>query len=426
MTDPVVITLAAVGGGRDELLARLQRNTIWTARPANARIPDVAADILVSIASTIANPLIADMIRPVIQDVLDMYLMVNGDRPLDDQAGDWDEGLDDQLQEAFEPYTKYLSQSWLGQYTIDCQLYKAGEVDEMSTRFAREVWNGLTFGRSERQICAGLGIVTEDLDAVCELPAGTTQPEPEKVETSPMAINAVLNLIILSSPSPDTLAEDLDMASDTDDGLALGAAQRLGISMDDVNIMRECRARDGKVVDNWQKAITDGTLIDEGTVYVDLDGRRPDEPTPEPAAPPPAQPANTSAAPPPPPPAAPAAAPPAAPQADNASAAPPPPPPAAPKVETTTEAPKGRGGKRQKQSETPPENYIPQDILAKVKDAGGLRDEDMARVLGVSRPSFNNMVNGKAWCDPSDDRRLALKTLVYEKLTALTEAYNSL
>ena len=82
-----------------------------------------------------------------------------------------------------------------------------------------------------------------------------------------MAVAGVLNRIMLSFPDPKDLADNLDQVSDDDDGLALGAAQRLGITLDDAKVLRVARMKTANAMAWWQSAIELGETLDETQRY---------------------------------------------------------------------------------------------------------------------------------------------------------------
>lgn len=428
-----MLTLALVTGGKENILPRLALNPAW--QHSSFKTQSVAADILVAEAKAVALQEADTLLRTdLTADVRD-YITRNGERPnTQDEGNEWDSGLDDVISARLEPYEKYLSANWLGINTVDTRAHRAPELDRLIKSFANEIWSQLTYNRSANQILSGVGIVSTDLDAIAHTASQPFAPFlqlPPATEHDPMSINRVLNKIILSFPDEASLSDDLDMASDTDDGLAIGAANRLGIDMADVAVLRAAREASGAALDAWENAITAGELLDENKVYVDLSPvavdangepempaslvRNPDPATGLPTMPPP-PPAKAAGAPPPPPP----------PVAAGTAPPPPPPPPS-----VTTGAPppptkKGRGGKRSATPAEPPAGAIPAATLMAIKTAAGLKDDELAAMLGVARSSVNNMVNGKTPCVPSPDALARLKTMLYERISAMTAAYQTI
>ena len=238
----------------------------------------------------------------------------------------------------------------------------------------------------------------------------------------PEQVNAVLNRIMLSFPDPKTLKDELDLVSEDDDALAEAPAGRLGITLEDAVTLRQARNGNIKILDAWAKAIEAGELLDENTHYVDLAGaangsdgqsvtntsatRPPPPPPPRPA---PQSPAQKVSSPPPPP--------------------PPPPPQSAPAVNVGAAPPtkSGRGKKTRSAAGTPPPDHISKEVLQSIKDHAGLKDELLAEIMGISRPTLANIMKGKVFYTPPDvSRRKALHDTVMKHSRALMEMANKI
>jgi hypothetical protein len=401
---------------------------------------DGAVDVLVQLAKQTLINEAKTFITPDIQNWYNAFVKANGERPnITGYVDGWDDAFDDELLELFEPFVDTLSGSWLNEVTTDARLWLPGEVERLANKFAQETWKQLTWQRSNKQILSGVGIVASDLAQFGEL---AKEPEtPPQPEFKPHMINAIINRIMLSMPDPATLADNLDMASDDDDGLAFGAAQRLGIDQSAIVVMRQAREAGAKIED-WCKAIEDGALLDESTVYQDLSGRSErmadqygpgvadalakQEPDLGPDLP-----ANLvrNALPPLPPP--PVGTLKGALQASvNLPPLPPlpgtvPPPPAV-AVGAAPPTNSGRGGKRTRTPEAPPAGHIAKEVLLSIKEHAGFKDEDFAGILGISRPTLANIMKGKGWYVPPDQsRRDALRTTLALHVQKLSEALNA-
>jgi len=358
------------------------------------------------------------LILPEIQVWYKEFVDRNGPQPAQDFPGadDWVEAHDDGLMELFEPFTATLSASWLAVASTDAKLWIEGEDEKLANSFAKEIWKQLTWDhhnpkggqRSDRQILAGVGIVADDLAQFGELAKET--PPPPQPEYNLAMVNVIINKIMLYNP--EDLLDNLDMATGDDEGLAVGACQRLGIGFNEGLILKAAR-RNGAKLEDWVKAVEVGDLLDEEVNYVDLAGANSENAsvtTPQPLPPPP-PPVGTIK------------------QALQSSVAqgvvpPPPPPPPAPTV-TVGAAPatnSGRGGRRPKTPEQAPAGSIPIDVLRSIKEHAGLKDEDFATMLGISRPTLANIMKGKGWCVPNEDRRKALHAMLELHSAKLSEA----
>jgi predicted nucleic acid-binding Zn ribbon protein len=74
----------------------------------------------------------------------------------------------------------------------------------------------------------------------------------------------------------------------------------------------------------------------------------------------------------------------------------------------------------------PPAGYIAIEVLRAIKDHAAITDEELAAIMGVSRPTLANILKGKGWYTPPDaSRRSALRDMLALHVAKLTEAYNA-
>jgi hypothetical protein len=408
----MALSLALITGGRTHILPKLANDPTW--QRTRLKSAEGAASILVQIAKSVAIEEARALIIPEIEVWYKELVAKNGPRPSGAQWSEWDEAHDDGLMALFEPFSKVLSASWLNFTSTDARIWQAGETERLANSFAQEIWKQLTWQRSDNQILAGIGIVADDLADFGQIEISEPEPEPK---ADPMAVNAVLNKIMLSFPDPKTLQDDLDLASDQDQTLALGAAQRLGINPTETAALRLARGGmngtgSNSVIQAWAKVIEAGEMLDTEKVFVDLE--------PAPAQHP------TNALPPPPPPPVGTIR-----EALTTSVAiTPPPPPPPPPVTTLGPGPAptntGKGGRRTKLSDTPPPGHIPVDVIRSIKEHAGLKDEIMAELFGLSRPTLANIMKGKGHFVPADDRREAIRSTVQKHISELSNALTKL
>lgn len=411
------LSLALLTGGRQHILPMLAEDSTW--QRTRLKSADGAVSILVALAKRVCIDEARAIMLPDIQHWYKEFVTKNGP-PQASVEDNWHDAHDDQLLELFEAFADILSSSWLYTQTTDAKLWIEGEDERLANKFGEEIWKQLTWTRSDRQILAGVGIVADDLAEFGEL--GAEPVPPPQPEYIPTMINAIINKIILNFPDRAQLAEDLDFVSDTDQALAVGAAQRLGITMDDARIMQQARSH-GATVDAWQKAIEAEQMLEETKVYVDIAGKGAWENEPDNG---PELPANLK-------------------RTDNAlpgSVPPPPvgslkeklsasvggsvPPPPSPPPATQTGAAPGKPG-RKKNSATPPDGYIDVSVLKSIKDHSGLTDEVLSEILGISRPTLGNVMKGKVFYVPPDQsRRDALYNTLGKHIDALQKAAASI
>ena len=267
-TQTPTLTIALVTGGSGPVLDALFADPVWQ-RLTNVGPVTVAA-MLVERAKQIAMTDLIGVIGPQIDGAYEDYLAVNGLRD-PNNYGDWDEGLDDAIANLFEPYSKYLSAQWMGIHLIDTRMHNEGEALRLANLFATEVWAQLTYQRTNNQILSGVGITEPDIMALVESKAGAmidVPPPPPPMEYNPMSVNAVLNKVIMYMPDMTDLRDNLEQASDSDDALSHGGAERLGLDWPDVLILRDAKSRSRAALDAWVNAIEAGQLLEVDKTYV--------------------------------------------------------------------------------------------------------------------------------------------------------------
>ena len=415
----MALSLPLLSGGRQHILGLLAEDPTW--QRTRLKSADGAVSTLVQLAKRVVQDEARALILPEIQVWYKDYVAANGERPQD--GGDWDEGHDDGVMALLEPYADVLSASWLHEQSTDARLWLPGEDERLAIKFGQEVWKQLTWNhgpipegtvrgsRTDRQILAGVGIVADDLAVFGTMaPEPVTPPQPE-FKTSMM--NAVINKIMLYNPAD--LADALDMASGDDAGLATGACQRLGITQAEGLVLRQARAL-GATVEDWVTVIEAGNMLDESEPVTENASATKDAFDAGPDLPD----ALRRLPPPPPPPIGTVKE-----QLQASVGTPPPPPPPPPPAVTTGAAPAtntGRGGKRTRTTEQPPAGTIPKELLLSIKEHAGIKDEDFANLLGISRPTLANIMKGKGWCTPAEDRRKALHDMLTKHSAKLAEA----
>jgi hypothetical protein len=366
-------TLESVTGGKDAVLKALSVNPNFI----GARVRGEERTSLMAVG--VAHELARDYLRSEMVDALAVRLAdftsLNGERD-EDNADEWDEALSDEVGSILQPYVSALSQDWLYPHVDDSQLHKPGEIQTFAQSFAEEVWKQLTYKRTTAQILAGVGIADGD---ILKFIQSYKQPKPQELHNVSQ-LNSVLNKIMLSFPDDETLEEMLDSASDSDDALAAGGAMALGIDHEDIQVLRRERIANGDgAIEKWAFLIVAGEIL------------------------------------------------PVAQQAENASLpqieTSPPPPPEAPKA--APEAPPVPLRKRSQKGEPPP-NAISQKALLGIKNFANIKDDELASIFGVSRPTMSNYMRGKGFCVPTPAQRATLLAFVDKHLVGLQEARDAL
>lgn len=416
------VNLEAVTGGKLAITLELSLDPRWTSQ--RFKSTKLAADLALDIARKRALLYFSGVVLTPLLNAFARFHQINGDRPKIPSViqDEWDSGLDDEIYAVFEDFAHLVSQNWLGTVS-DITPHSEDDIHKLTMSFAHECWQQAVYQRTTNQTLSAVGIVVDDLQAFVLAQAGL---EPEK----PMSLNAIFNKIILNFVEENELEALLDNASDTDAGLQASGAAGLGITLDEAAQLAAVRAEGGSVIEGWMHMINTGILLP-----VD------DAPAPSAPVPPPPQshplelPASLVrsplAVPPPPPLSGPASGavgtvPPPPPQHGGGTVPPPPPPVNALPVTTTGAPPAAKGGRKGKAPEGPPAGAVPAPALVAIKAASGLKDEDFAVKLGVSRPTFNNYLRGKGFCVPTPDQRAQMLSLVDTKIAELQEARKSL
>lgn len=192
---------------------------------------------------TMAAPLI-----PAIQATLDNYIVVNGAYDTSEDKDAWTSGLDDQVELVIENYVPYLSQDWLGTATIDTGIQLEGGVETFCNSLGKEMYKQQTYHKTPAQILASAAIATGEVTRWLE--EHIEKGRGDQTESTSDSFDLVevvdkMRAYLGAGFNIMDVYDDLDLASDTDDILAVGAAPRLGIDAADVAVLQAVRAERG-------------------------------------------------------------------------------------------------------------------------------------------------------------------------------------
>src|SRR5688572_23756424 len=266
-------TLETLTGGAVEVLSAL------TDDPTIAKASKVPQAVALVVARNIAEHNAKERLRKVLaddlQEMYDTYVTANGEHAhLTSQAerDEWEQGIDDQVENLLEPYVSVLSMSWFGMAVVDTRLHEPNGAEMFVRDFANDVWRKLTFitvddqprEMTTEEVLAAIGISASDVASVM---ADRAAPSPEQEKEIQMAdLKTTLTeiseyLSIMGAVDHKTLIEELDNASDTDDGLAMGSAARLGIDAEGVAALRHYREDVGDTAPGaLAQMLSDGTF----------------------------------------------------------------------------------------------------------------------------------------------------------------------
>ena len=170
-----------------------------------------------------------------------------------------------------------------------------------------------------------------------------------------------------------TVSYDLDLASDDDDGLAFGAAPRLGLEEGDVRVLQAERFIHGPATPDRLRAALDVAVAGGKPVKPSKKGKVPVEPVP----------VATQA-----------------------------------QVEKASKKSKSKKAAKDADDE---EGEIDADILVALKECGA-SDDKISKGVKVSRATYNNYVNAKTPFTPDAEQYQFLRGEVVAKINRLYEA----
>lgn len=375
--------IGEIAGGKDAILAQAALDP----KIAKKRKPDLD-QVSLAVVKVVEQRCIAgaaNLVREDLQDALDTYKLIVGDRFMADDPDEWDSGLDDKVEEIFQPYNDVLSADFLATATIDSGLWLDNGVDTVANKFGKEVYRSLAWLAGDRdrpgkikqpmQILASASILTSDIlgyfaDRI-EQPTsygespGTTAMNAIQEFKEAMQLDIAINQLRLWMLDNFTTAIDPEMLGnlvDSDDVIAQGAATQLGLPAD-------------AAISFQMLAFDKG---DKGAVeYVQeqlaLDYA-------------PGGPAETMA------------------DAVYDTAIPPP-----PAVASAPKAAKGDGPRMN-------------EVLQVLKEHGGTTLNDMALIVGVSRGTYNNYLNDKTDWQPDDEAKQRVLDKIEEHMQAMMSA----
>lgn len=347
-----------------------------------------AASAAYKVVEHLCSAAVAEVALELVQDAYDMHELMEGeaDDLTDDTADAWHASMDVRVEEALTRYDNLLSADWSATNTIDTQLHEDGAILTLAKSIGLEVFKQIKGKRTQAQMLSAAGVVEDDLKAIVES-MKTATPEVGNVQET--VVLALKGLYTAHGDDIDLagMREQFDVLTDSDEILSGSAASYLQLDATVAAAFRVFRNMLGaSTVDTLTEMLTNITMDPEH--YDDPLGMpeflKTAPPATVPEAAPPLEVTNPA------PPEDPAAPEPVAPPAD-----------AAPPVGT---------------------GELPTEALALLKAHANVKDKDVAELIGMSRGSFNNKVNGKG--DPiSDPTHIAtVRAVIYEHAMGLNNA----
>lgn len=310
-------------------------------------------------------------------EMYETYEMFNGPRPAENRS-DWDSGLDDEVEKLVEPYISVLSADWLGKHTVDTMLHEEGAIPKFAKALAAEAYKQATAGRTDVQIMSGGGLTMDVVRAALGDVAQAAATAPTASLAGVVeALTAILGGVGAAF-DPIEMYDTLDNASDSDDGLALGYIARLVLDADEsaqryyVVQLQNFRTSNPDAVDKLLDMLTN--LAANPDAYAEA-----------------------------------VAAEAATPKVEN--------------VPLPSERKKRNSKKDEAQAPAEPvAGALDPAVLAKIKAHANVKDDDIAKGIGTSRATVNNIVNGKATLAPNEAQTAFLRNLIWSHMDGLREA----
>lgn len=229
---------------KDIILQKAFEHPAMKIKPRSEYRPDIDV-ALKAVVSTIEYGVltsISDRLKPALEDILEFQILMDGEHDEAENKGDWESAVDDAVEIAIEQYVPVLSADWLGRNTIDCRLHEENGIDKFCKSLSKEVFKQLTYEKTPAQVMSNAGILKADVEAMLQRHLTPTNTEIEQMSDQQAAdLDAVIERIAEHvGPDYDILdiTAQLDLASEDDDVLAMGAGKRLGLAEEDVQVLQ--------------------------------------------------------------------------------------------------------------------------------------------------------------------------------------------
>lgn len=373
----------------DSTLDEAFRNPALRIKPKSAKRPtiDQAVKAVVQEVELAVIEHIVGELKPVIEEAYETHILVNGERDEAEVVEEWEEMVDELAEEAIQQYVDVLSQDWLGRNTIGTAFHLDDGITKFCNSLGREYFKQITYdketggSKSPVKILSSAGITKDQIEARLAIHNNPTKEETKAMEEQQNnELDGVLTKIAAHVGKDHDLNEvynDIDLASDDDEILGEGAAARLGIEIEDLNVLQTERLLNGP---DAVQAMCDRIVeLSAGGAKATKVKTTKAKKAPEPKAV----------------------------KAPKAPKAP----------EIVDNDPLGIS------DETGA--VITPETLTTIKDCGG-KDAELALGIGVSRATYNNYVNGRSEFKPTVEQHNFLRQEVVDKLNLLHVALAAL
>lgn len=167
----------------------------------------------------VAAEKVRDAMLPVftktLRDTLEAHEVLAGDRiGGGSDPDDWDAELDDQVLQAMSPWQDVIGAGFLGGASVDAQLQNDGEIERLAREFAAQYGSEL------------VNFNKDDVKGYVQITAAAT-PDAVDIHQAKGVVAVVISGKLREGIDAFELIEEMDLASQEDDILAMGAIERL-------------------------------------------------------------------------------------------------------------------------------------------------------------------------------------------------------
>lgn len=187
----------------------------------------------------------AQSFQAALQEAFDNFELENGEYGDCDVAStdDYESGVDDVVEKLLEPLHEVLSQDWLGKNTIDTRLWEKDAISKLAQSVGKEAFKQISYGKTPNQILSNAGIVQGDVEVYfsAHMAPKTQQEEKVMAEVMELSLEGVCAIIRAHVGREYDVLEvygDIELAVDDDEILAGGAAARLGVSKEGLEVLQ--------------------------------------------------------------------------------------------------------------------------------------------------------------------------------------------
>lgn len=358
------LTLPALCGDTGETLVAIMTHPL---SKADAK-PDVLNKIAIQVIRERVVLAVGEVFGSELQECLDEYVMLYGPVPPDGaEAGEWELGLDKEVDQRLSPYINVLSSEWLAENTTGRELHAESAVARYACSVGEGVYSFLTDKKKPGQIVAAAGLTPDRIQAAIAARDGITAAGSSLGDDYP-GLDEALSAIWAHQQATDW-REAADIAGQLKLACEGGGLEALLPDHDPVEAAEFQESLEGFGALNGD----DATLL-LMTRLQELS------------------------------------------EAPESTA------------EPVVAAVPGTRRRTSKAGSAKPvlEGTVDPRALALLKDHGNVNDNVMGAELGVSRATFNNYVNGKTAFVPSAEQRTIVRNIVWAHLQGLAEAMSLL